>query len=162
MPTSSWTLGSSECLQTSTRHALLSSLPFASSEAARLPLMEEAGISASIQGASVGRRSSLQAARYVVHGYDMAETGSRAVCLCASAELSFKLPEPSRWLSTYFVLVCMPGLLQAKNPRATGTHLTRSPSATAPPPTPGAWCSRRGCSLAVLEFVGLVVPCSRC
>ncbi|CAE7392766.1 pncA, partial [Symbiodinium sp. CCMP2456] len=43
-------------------------------DAARLPLMEEA-------------------ARYVVHGYDMAETGSRVVCLC---------------------------LLQAKNPRVHG------------------------------------------
>ncbi|CAE7856396.1 unnamed protein product, partial [Symbiodinium sp. KB8] len=46
-------------------------------EVAKLPLMEEA-------------------ARYVFHGYDMAETGSRVVCLC---------------------------LLQAKNPRATGLQL---------------------------------------
>ncbi|CAE7565551.1 unnamed protein product, partial [Symbiodinium microadriaticum] len=45
-------------------------------EVAKLPLMEEA-------------------ARYVFHGYDMAETGSRVVCLCTSAELGLKLPEPS-------------------------------------------------------------------
>ena len=74
----------------------------------------------------------MQAARYVFHGYDMAETGSRVVCLCTSAELRLKLPEPSRLLWTNFAPVCMPGLLQAQNPRATGTHLTRSPSATAP------------------------------
>ncbi|CAE7573179.1 unnamed protein product [Symbiodinium microadriaticum] len=48
-------------------------------EVAKLPLMEEA-------------------ARYVFHGYDMAETGSRVVCLCTSAELGLKPPaskEPS-------------------------------------------------------------------
>ena len=44
----------------------------------------------------VGRRSSLEAARYVFHGYDMAEIGSRVVCLCTLAELGLKLPEPRR------------------------------------------------------------------
>ncbi|CAE7227020.1 pncA [Symbiodinium sp. CCMP2592] len=64
---------------------LLSSLPSASPRpqlGAKLPLMEEADISA---------------ARYVFHGYDMAQIGSRVVCLC---------------------------LLKSKNPRATGMHLT--------------------------------------
>ncbi|CAE7227016.1 pncA [Symbiodinium sp. CCMP2592] len=49
---------------------LLSSLPSASPRpqlGAKLPLMEEADISA---------------ARYVFHGYDMAQIGSRVVCLC--------------------------------------------------------------------------------
>ena len=93
------------------------------------------------------KKMAWQALRYVFHGYDMAETGARAVCLCASAEQGLKLPEPCRQLSTCFAPVCLPGLLHSKSPLATGTHIMWSPSATLSPLfPPGAWRSRRGCS----------------